>query len=569
MIHSTAERKRFVRWATLIAALALCFAMIPSALAATTVRLTLRSSITLGLTAGRNDTATLSATVKTTDGSPAPAITWKSSATAVVSVDASGKLTASKLGTAVVRATSGSTSALCKVTVRRLPVQALTLNKRRLTLLSKRDGYQLTSAPVPGNADNPSVTWSSSNTGVALVDRLTGYVTPLKPGTAVIQCRAADGTKKKSYCTVVVKPVLPAMLTMSQTALQVNVGAATNLSATISPADATDKHVTWSSSNPSVATISGGVVTGRKFGKATITARSRAGSVKAQCAVSVGYYTTTFRALIVGQDTYFSGDLDAPAIDVKLINSMLLNSDFGGGKKANVTLRENLSTAALLSELNAMASWGVDSDDVTYFYYSGHGSYDDPGALVGVDGGTVPVDEVRRCLDKLPGTVVVILDSCYAGWYIRGKSAGAPSAASVDTDAVANRVVSAFNAAGTGAGLSAKTSLAASHTALGKYKILAACSSKESSYIIGSDLYQGSSLFTYYLTTGGGVRAADWEVGRLYADANHNNIVTLDELFHYAQPRVASNSVLRKAHVKQSVRVWPAGSSFPVVQRTP
>jgi hypothetical protein len=66
-----------------------------------------------------------------------------------------------------------------------------------------------------------------------------------------------------------------------------------------------------------------------------------------------------------------------------------------------------------------------------------------------------------------------------------------------------------------------------------------------------------------------GVRAADWEAGMLYADANHNNIVTLSELYCYAKPRVAANSVLKRAGVKQSVRVWPAGSTFPVVQRTP
>jgi hypothetical protein len=454
------------------------------------------------------------------------------------------------------------------VTVRRLPVQALTLNRHRLSLLSNRDGYQLTSTPVPANADNPSVTWSSSNTNVAVVDRLTGLVTPLKPGTAVIQCRAADGTKKKAYCTVTVKPVLPAALILNQTTLPVNVGATATLNATISPADATDKRVTWSSSNPSVATVSGGTVTGRKFGKATITCRTRSGSVKAQCLVSVGYYTTTFRALIVGQDTYASGDLDAPAIDVKLVNSMLVNSDFGGGKGVNVTLKENLSTGSLRSALSQMASWGVDADDVTYFYYSGHGSYDDPGALVGTDGGTVSVDQVRSYLDKLPGTVVVMLDSCYSGWYIRNKSV--VKAPAIDPNAVSSRVVSAFSAAGGGSALSAKTSLAASDTALGKYKILTACSSVESSYIIDDDRYQGSSLFTYYLTTGGGVQAANWEAAAtLPADENHNEIVSLYELYRYAQPRVANNSVLKQAHVKQSVRMWPAGDTSPVIQRTP
>ncbi len=569
MTQNLPGRRPCAQWIALITALALLLAGAPAAYAAPTVRVALRASITLGLTADRNDTGALCASVKTSDGSTAPVVSWSSSAPGVVSVDGNGKLTAHKLGTAVIRASAGSVSASCVASVRRLPVRSLTLNKRRLTLQSKRDGFQMTASPSPSNADDPSVTWSSSRPEVATVDRLTGYITPLKPGSAVIQCRAADGTKKKAYCNVTVKAVLPAALILDKPTLEVNVGATATLKATVSPADATDRRVTWSSSNPSVASISGGVVTGHKYGKATITCKTRSGSVKAQCAVSVGYYTTAFRALIIGQNTYSSGDLDAPAIDVKLISSMLVNSNFGGGKSVNVTLKENLSTASLKSALNSMASWGVDGDDVTYFYYSGHGSYDDPGALVGVDGDTVSVNEVRQYLDKLPGTVVVILDSCYSGWYIRNKSLNKASTASIDTNAVNNRVVSAFSAAGGSSGLSAKTSLASSTTALGKYRILTACSSNESSYILFADQFEGSSLFTYYLAKGAGVQAANWEADKLYADCNNNKIVTLDELYRFAQPRIAANSVLRKAGVKQSVRVWPANSSFPVVQRTP
>lgn len=569
MIQTRSGRRALVKWTALIAALALMLIQPPAALAAPTVRVRLRTSITLGLVEGRNDTALLSATVKTSDGSTAPGVTWRSSAPTVVSVDASGKLTAHKRGTAIIRATAGGVTARCVATVRKLPVHALKLNRKKVVLYSGRSGFQLTSTPAPRNADDPSVTWSSSRSSVASVDRLTGSITPLKPGTATIQCRAADGTKTKSYCTVIVKPVIPTGLTLSQASLEVNVGATAALTATVSPADTTDQRVTWTSSNTSVATVSGGTVTGRRYGKATITAKTRSGCIRARCLVSVGYFTTTFRALVVGQDTYESGDLDAPATDVKLVNSMLVNSDFGGGKNVEVTLKENLTAADLRTELGAMSSWGVDSDDVTYFYYSGHGSEDDPGALVGVDGGTIPVDQVRQFLDVLPGTVVVILDSCYSGWFIRNKSTGAVTRVSINPDTVTNRVVSAFAQGAESASVTAKTSLAASTTAAGRYRILTACSSTESSYIIPSEMFQGASLFTYYLTTGGGVRAADWEADRLYADLNHNKIITLSEFYRYTRPRVSSNPALVRAGVRQSVRVWPADSAFPVLQRTP
>jgi uncharacterized protein YjdB/uncharacterized caspase-like protein len=568
-MESAAKRPAFARWIALLIALALLITQAPAGFAVSTVKVSLRASLTMGLAVGRNDTATLTATVKTTDGSAAPGVTWSSGRPSVVSVDSiTGALTAHRMGTALIRAFAGTSSDVCVVTVRRLPVQALKLSRTRVSLFAKRDGAQLTATPVPANADNPSVTWSSSNTKVAAVDRATGFVTPLKPGVATIKCRAADGTQKKAYCRVTVKPVVPTIVTLSPSPLQVNVGGKATLTATVLPADATNKKVCWSSSNPSVATVSGGVVTGRNYGTAIITAKTCSGGIKAKCTVSVGYYTTTFRALVIGQENYVFGTLSGPHTDAGLVKSMLVNSDFGDGKNVDVKLEDDLTSSGIRNWLNQMASWGVDSDDVTYFYYSGHGSYDDPGALVGTDGGTVSVDEVRTYLDKLPGTVVVMLDSCYAGRYIKGKSVASISQApSVDTDAVTSRVVSAFSE---GTGLSAKTSLANSTTALGKYRILTACSSAEESYIIDDDRFQGSSLFTYYLATGCGVQAANWEdAGSLPADANSNRIVSLYELYRYTQPRVANNSALKQAHIKQTVRIWPAGSTFPVVQRTP
>jgi uncharacterized protein YjdB len=573
MIQTKAGRPSMRKLIALTAALALLLTHLP-ALAASKVRVTLRPSLTLGLVAGRNDAATLSATVKTTDGSAAPIVTWRSSPSSVVTVDAEGRLTAKKKGTAYVYATAGSTTAKCVINVRRLPVRALTLNKKKVTLYAKRSGFQLTSKPTPSNADNPNVTWSSSRPSVASVGRETGLVTPLKPGVTVIRCRASDGTQKKAYCTVVVKPVAPTGLALSQTSLEVNVGATANLAATVSPADATDRSVSWCSSNTAVASVKSGVVTGVKFGKATITAKTRSGNIVARCAVSVGYFTTTFRALVIGQAEYTDGNIKLPEClnDAGMVRSMLVNSDFGGGKHVNVTLRQNLTGANMRTALNEMATWGVDADDVTYFYYSGHGAGD--GSLVGTDGGLISVDEIRRALDVLPGTVVVMIDSCFSGWFIRDKSSGAAAKSNVDPDVITSRVVSAF--AGSGSGLSAKTSLAGSPVK-SKYRVLTACASTEESYIFpGDDANEKYSIFTCYLAAGGGIRPVDWEkVDTLSADANRNKIVSLNELYLYTKAQVnktwarVNKSLSKYQRITQSVRVWPSGSSFPVVQRTP
>ena len=279
----------------------------------------------------------------------------------------------------------------------------------------------------------------------------------------------------------------------------------------------------------------------------------------------VGYYTTTFRALVIGQENYAAGRLIGPHTDAALVNSMLLNSDFGGGKGVEVTLKYDLDASGLRAALNNMASWGADADDVTYFYYSGHGDVD--GSLVGTDYVNVTVDEVRQYLDRIPGYVVVIIDSCYSGRFIRSKSAASPS--SVDPDAINRRVLSAFSKANASPSVSSKTSLAESTTAQGKYKILTSCAATEESYILGDAIYGGSSLFTYYLTRGAGVQTANWEQGKLYADTNGNKIVSLYEMYRYARPRILANKELKRYRIRQSVMMWPSKSTFTLVQRTP
>ena len=570
MLAPSAGRSLGARVLALVCALSLALAFVPApaglAYDAPRVRVSMRASISLGLVAGRNNTYSLNASVKTSDGSVPPAVVWASSRPGVVMVDQNGRLTALRRGSAVIRAKVGSARTYCTVTVGALPVRKLTLSRSRIILKAGRSGYQLGFSPTPKNADNPAVTWGSSRPSVASVDRLTGYVTPHKPGTALIMCRAADGTQKKAYCTVVVRPVMPTALSLSATELNVNRWSTAPIVATITPADATDKRLYWSTSNPSVATVSGGIVTGKNFGTAVITAKTRAGAVRARCTVRVGYYTTTFRALVIGQENYAGGRLIGPYTDAGLVNSMLANSNFGGGKGVDVTLLNDLNAQGLRTELNKLASLGADADDVTYFYYSGHGDVD--GSLVGTDHVNVTVDEVRQYLDRIPGYVVVIIDSCYSGRFIRSKSA-APDASSVNPDAVNRLVVSAFSKGGSSPSVSAKTSLAESTTAQGKYRILTSCAVSEESYILDGAVYGGASLFTYYLAKGAGIQAANWEQGKLYADANRSRIVSLYEMYRYARPRILANKEMQKYRIRQSVMLWPAKSTFTLVQRTP
>lgn len=138
---------------------------------------------------------------------------------------------------------------------------------------------------TPSNATNKTINWTSSNTSVATVST-SGLVTAKGVGSATIIATTADGGKT-AYCTVsvVASSVAVTSVTMSRTTASLNVGETVTLSATVAPSDATDKNITWSSSNTSVATVSGGTVTAKAVGSATITAT--AGGKTATCTVTV------------------------------------------------------------------------------------------------------------------------------------------------------------------------------------------------------------------------------------------------------------------------------------------
>ena len=140
----------------------------------------------------------------------------------------------------------------------------------------------------PSNATNKDVEWTSSNTNVATVDT-TGKVTGVSAGSATITVKTKDGAKIAT-CNVTVKnSVIPITgVTLNKTALNLVTGASESLVATISPSNATNKDVEWTSSNTNVATVdTTGKVTGVSSGSATITVKTKDGTKVATCNVTV------------------------------------------------------------------------------------------------------------------------------------------------------------------------------------------------------------------------------------------------------------------------------------------
>ncbi len=142
---------------------------------------------------------------------------------------------------------------------------------------------------APSNATDKNVTWSSSNTSVATVSN-SGLVTAVAAGSATITVTTVSGSKTAT-CDVTVVPavVVPTSVSVSGCpGSNLEIGATANLDETVLPSNATDKSVTWSSSNNSVATVSNtGLVTAVAAGSATITVTTNSGSKTATCGVTV------------------------------------------------------------------------------------------------------------------------------------------------------------------------------------------------------------------------------------------------------------------------------------------
>ncbi len=166
------------------------------------------------------------------------------------------------------------------------PVISVALNASAIELNITKTAT-LTPIFTPSNAANKAVSWGSSNDAVASV--VNGVVTANNVGTATITVTTTDGGKQ-SVCVVTVvnsgTAVTGIALNKSTTSLLVS--STETLTATISTAGATNKNVLWSSSDPTIATVSStGLVTAVKKGVATISVSSVNGLFTASCVVSV------------------------------------------------------------------------------------------------------------------------------------------------------------------------------------------------------------------------------------------------------------------------------------------
>ncbi len=241
----------------------------------------------------KGTTATLTATVEPADASLRK-VSWKSSNTDVALVDDSGKVGALKPGSAIITVTTedGGKTATCTVTVKNpaIAVTGVTLSKTSLEL-TEGGTATLTATVKPSDATNKNVTWKTSDSSVANVDK-NGKVSALKAGAANIIVITEDGGKTDTCkISVASKPIDPVHVTgvsLNKSKLELTKGETATLVATVAPSDATNKNVTWKTSDSSVANVDkNGKVSALKAGPATITVTTEEGGKTANCTVNV------------------------------------------------------------------------------------------------------------------------------------------------------------------------------------------------------------------------------------------------------------------------------------------
>ena len=175
----------------------------------------------------------------------------------------------------------------CQQEPAEIRVSSISLTKSTLEL-TVGDQASLDATISPDNATNKKIRWSSSKESVATVTP-DGIVEAISAGTAFITARSEDsGVNAKCEITVKEKVISVTGIALNKTSLSLSEGEEFTLEATVTPDNATNKKISWTSDNEAVATVSAeGVVKAIKAGTANITATSEDSGVSAKCEITV------------------------------------------------------------------------------------------------------------------------------------------------------------------------------------------------------------------------------------------------------------------------------------------
>ncbi len=213
----------------------------------------------------------LKATLQPTNATNKKVI-YRSSNSSIASVDETGKVTAKAPGTAkiTVQSENGKTIQATVLVEPILPT-GLALKEKSKTL-KVNDTYQINPTILPVNATDKSITYQSDHENILTVNAQ-GVVLAKRPGQAKVTVKTINGKTASMNFTVKAGTIPVTKVSFNKTVLQLEAGSKEKVVVTVSPSNATNKSLRYTSSNPSIAQVdSNGVITAKQVGTATITA---------------------------------------------------------------------------------------------------------------------------------------------------------------------------------------------------------------------------------------------------------------------------------------------------------
>lgn len=255
---------------------------------------------------GIGESSKLSAIVQPA-GKTLDKVTWKTTDVFIASVDEDGLVKGHSHGSCKIIATSvdGGHTAICDVTVVR-PIESVSLSSKHVSLKVGED-RQFEATVYPINADDKSIVWTSADELIAKVSE-DGIVTAVAPGNTQILALSHYNREIKDACEVTV--IQPATgIALDKTQIELIEEESMQLRANVLPENASNKGVSWTSSDMSIAMISqDGMLYAIKPGKATIMATAVDGGFSALCRV------------VVMENSGIESVIDDKTLNVKIYN---------------------------------------------------------------------------------------------------------------------------------------------------------------------------------------------------------------------------------------------------------
>ncbi len=333
------------------------------------------------------------------------------SATTAAATVVSGTVSVAVVLVVVFAVSALSTS--CRKTPPPVRVESVAVSPAEMTLLPG-ESDQATARVEPADADDKSVVWSSDDSSVATVSS-TGLVKAVAPGATAIRVTANDGGKTTRLNVTVRDPrVRVTSVALDKSTSIMTVGDSDRLAATVEPEDATDKTVSWSSSDERIATVSEGLVTAHAPGRVTITATTADGGKTAECTVAV--YSAD--PPVDGKVTVLQQATEGAGIDIVLMGDGFSDKTISDGTYAAAmkdAAEHFFSEEPYLSHRRMFNVWAVD-------VISGGSVFDGSTALgcTLASGGVTTIEgNDSRCMeyaykavgdfDRMDNTVIVVM----------------------------------------------------------------------------------------------------------------------------------------------------------------